>query len=220
MKKRLIIIGAGYHGKEVAAYCRDMQNEIELLGFIDEKKARGTHTGSEILGSWDALKKLAAKSSDLYYLTATGDNRMRASFVKKVEALGLKNLKPFTLKHVCSHTGPQIEIGEGTCLAPGTIVTCDSRIGRHCILNVKVSVSHDCEIGDYVNLNPGATICGNVKIGEGSYIGAAATVIDKVKIGRWAVIGAGAVVIEDLPDAVTAAGVPARIIRRLTVPVR
>src|SRR5436853_318582 len=81
--------------------------------------------------------------------------------------------------------GSDVEIGEGTCLAPGVIVTTRTTIGRHCILNIHSSVSHDCVFDDYVNINPGATVCGNVCIGEGSYIGAGATIKDKVSIGEW-----------------------------------
>jgi len=39
-------------------------------------------------------------------------------------------------------------------------------------------------------------------------------VIQGRTVGAWSVIGAGAVVIRDLPDGVTAVGVPAEIIKR------
>ena len=69
-------------------------------------------------------------------------------------------------------------------------------------------------IGNFVNINPGATICGQVSIGDGAYIGAGAVVKDKIRIGRGAIVGAGAVVVRDLPDGVTAVGVPARVIKQ------
>ena len=74
---------------------------------------------------------------------------------------------PWSLLHPSAQIGDDVAIGPGTLLAPNTIVTTRVRIGRHCILNVKVSVSHDTEVGDFVNLNPGVTVCGKCRIGIG-----------------------------------------------------
>lgn len=214
----LVIIGAGWHGKEVYSYIQDLQaqSKISFHGFIDEYKSSGPWGPTKILGDLQALAALARQHPDsgFHYITATGDNRIRQQLVHKVEGLRLENVVPWTLRHPQTQIGCDVEIGEGTCLAPGVIITTYVRIGRHCILNVKVSISHDCEIVDFVNLNPGATICGNVRIGEGCYIGAGATIIDNVTIGEWTTIGAGAVVIDDIPSRVTAVGVPARVIKR------
>jgi acetyltransferase-like isoleucine patch superfamily enzyme len=38
-----------------------------------------------------------------------------------------------------------------------------------------------------------------------------------VRVGRYSLIGAGAVVVRDIPDRVVAYGVPARVIRAITV---
>ena len=53
-----------------------------------------------------------------------------------------------------------------------------------------------------------------VRIGEGTWIGSSAVVM--ADVGRRCVVGAGAVVTRPIPDAVIAAGVPARVIRRRT----
>jgi acetyltransferase-like isoleucine patch superfamily enzyme len=46
-----------------------------------------------------------------------------------------------------------------------------------------------------------------------AFLGIGAKVIPGVKIGAGTTVGAGAVVIEDLPENVTAVGVPARVIK-------
>jgi acetyltransferase-like isoleucine patch superfamily enzyme len=51
-----------------------------------------------------------------------------------------------------------------------------------------------------------------IRVGAGVWIGAGATVLDGVTIGDRAIIGAHAVVREAVPEAATAAGVPAKII--------
>ncbi len=214
----LIIVGAGGHGSELASYLKDFPRsaQVRLAGFVDEGKPKGSFAGGKILGNLQDLKVFLRRNGRrrFRYITAVGHNRTRQKLADAVEALGAGNLSAWTLRHPSSMVGQQVEIGEGTCLAPGTLVTTRGSIGKHCILNVQASVSHDAVIGDYCNINPGPVICGNVRLGRGCYLGAGATVIDKISIGEWTIIGAGAVVVEDLPARVTAVGVPARIIKR------
>jgi acetyltransferase EpsM len=208
----LIIIGAGGHGAEVAEYARDM--ELPLTGAFDDAKQRGPWHLTELLGGIADLPAFCAAYDEVRYITAFGSNVTRRQVVRRLTALNLPNLRPFLLQHASAWTGASSHIGFGTLLAPNTLVTTRTQIGDHCILNVKASVSHDCVVGQYTNLNPGATLCGDVHVGEGCYIGAGATVIEKRRIGAWTVVGAGAVVTTDLPDGVTAVGVPARVVKR------
>lgn len=217
----LVIVGAGGHGSEVQAYVRALMergDRLHLVGFLDQGKPVGAWGATEILGDFPALESLMGAHPEIEfgYITAVGNNLLRAKLAKQAEGLAAEGLKALTVQHPLAWVGQEVEIGEGTCLAPGSIVTTRTHIGRHCILNVKATVSHDCEIGDFVNLNPGATICGGVQIGADSYIGAGATVINNIAIGEGVIVGAGAVVVEDIPARVTAVGVPARIIKRHT----
>jgi acetyltransferase-like isoleucine patch superfamily enzyme len=55
-----------------------------------------------------------------------------------------------------------------------------------------------------------------VRIGAGSWIGSNAVVM--ADVGKNTIVGAGAVVTRPLPDRVVAAGVPARVVKRLDEP--
>lgn len=59
------------------------------------------------------------------------------------------------------------------------------------------------------------TLVAPVKVGARAWIGAKAVICPGVTIGENAVVGAGAVVVRDVPPNAVAAGVPARVIRRL-----
>lgn len=219
----LIVLAAGGHASEIRSYVREMTatgQGIDLVGFVDEAKPKGPWLGSRILGGFDDLREmlLAHASTCFRYITAVGSNDTRRTLVERVEKLGLANLEPWTLVHPEARLGRDVTIGEGTCLAPGSIITTRVTVGRHCILNIKSSVSHDCQVGDFSNINPNATLCGDVRIGNGCYIGAGATVIEKISIGAQSIIGAGAVVIADIPANCTAVGVPARVIKRHAPP--
>ena len=81
-------------------------------------------------------------------------------------------------------------------------------------------INPNCSIGEGTYIQHGVTIGSrddikNVKapeIGKGCYIGAHAVLIGDIKIGDNVKIGAGAVVTKDMPNNVTAVGVPAHII--------
>ena len=80
----------------------------------------------------------------------------------------------------------------------------------------------DATIGENVNIGAGTITCnydGKRKnattIHEGAFIGSDTMLVAPVTIGVGARTGAGAVVTKDVPDHMLAAGVPARVIRKL-----
>tara|TARA_Y100000034_G_C6905707_1_gene420172 strand:+ start:1419 stop:1928 length:510 start_codon:yes stop_codon:yes gene_type:complete len=103
------------------------------------------------------------------------------------------------------------EIGKGTVIGAGNILTVDVKIGEFCSLNLNCTVGHDSILEDFVGLAPNCNISGNVHIGKATYIGTGAKVIQGINIGRGCVIGAGSVVIRDIPDFSVAVGVPTEI---------
>jgi hypothetical protein len=212
----IVVIGAGGHGREVHAYLRELTQAgapVAFAGFVDERQLQ-TPGPPAVLGDFQALRAWcrARPRRGLGYITAVGDNRVRARFAGQVATLGIDALRPWTLLHPRAHVGPEVELGEGTCVAPGATLTTHVRVGRHSIINVHASISHDAVLDDFVNVNPGAVVCGAVRLGEGCYVGAGATVIQNVSVGAWSIVGAGAVVVRDVPPGVTVVGVPARVV--------
>jgi len=220
-KTPIVILGAGGHGSDVYSYLKfslEQGADLAFLGFIDDHKPAGKFRDTKILGKIEDLSALASKHKQLRYITAIGDNALRREWVARVNSLELKNVKPFSLIDARASIGHGVEIGEGTLIAPGCVLTTNIRIGSHCIVNVNSSISHDSVVDDYSNINPGAIIAGGSIIGKGCFIGAGAAVIDKITVGEWSILGAGTVAIQNLPPFVTAVGVPARIIGKREEP--
>ena len=83
------------------------------------------------------------------------------------------------------------------------------------ILHSDVKMGINCSIGPGVLIGTrGQGSKGVPCIGDNVYIGVGARILGGIKIGNNACIGANAVVIRDVPDVVTAVGIPARIVRK------
>lgn len=106
-----------------------------------------------------------------------------------------------------------MEIGEGTIICAGTIITVDIKIGNHVIINLDCTLGHDDVIEDYVTIYPSVNVSGNVTIGESTELGTGMQVIQGKKIAAETVIGAGAVVVKDIEEKGTWVGSPAKKIK-------
>lgn len=213
MAKPIVIVGAGGHGREVAEiviHAHRLGSGPPLVGFLDQAATdlRGGPGGVEILGdmSW-----LVPRTEEVEVVIAIGDNRIRKRVVGECLALGVgfaRALSPL------AHFSPGSSLGVGAMVFPGVVVSLNTRIGDHVILGTHCGVSHDSVVGDFGFLCPGARITGGVTLGEGVMLGANSCVIPGKTVGDWTVVGAGGVVNRDLPDGVTAVGVPARRLPR------
>lgn len=211
--KRVVIIGAGGHGREVADILRQQARaarEIEPLGFVDENcDLRGRIVdGLPVLGDWSWFE--AVDRADIAVICAVGSPENCRRLVEHAGGLGLSFASAIS-PH--AQISPFSRLGEGVTVFPNVIINTGAFVDSHCILNAAVVVSHDARVGRYSNINPGAQLAGDVTIGDGCYIGMGANVIQGRTIGAWSVVGAGAVVTRDLPAGATAVGVPARVIK-------
>lgn len=207
MSDRLVIVGAGGHGREALAVAREVNrltdrwHEIAFAddGCVDPDLLE--RVDAELIGDVETLCRLGEE-----HVLAVGDPATR----RRLDATIAGDAPATTLISLSAWVGNDVVVDDGAMIFPGAICTTNVRIGRHSHVNCGAVVSHDCRIGDYVSLSPGTRLNGNVVVGDGAFIGTGAIVLPGRRVGQGAVVGAGAVVTDDVEPSTTVVGVPAR----------
>ena len=218
--KRIVIFGAGGHGREVLQLLRDINAASpdappwHVAGFIADAGMQSALTIHD-LPMLGGLEWLTA-NDDVDIVVAIGAPRARRAVVQRIEqSCGARFA---SLSHPRSCIGQGVEMGPGTIIFAGCVLTTDIVLGRHVHLNACCNVSHDSRLGDFTTFGPGVHTGGGVSLHEGAEMGTAGAAIPRVQIGAWSMVGAGALVTRDLPPCVLAMGVPARVVKSLPAP--
>ena len=211
---RLVVIGAGGHGRVVADALQRLGRAAEAVILDADVALHGTSMlGIPIRGSDDLLPQLRIEGFS-EFVVAIGGLRAFSLRRKLFAAARLAGLQGWILRHPACVIAESAKIGEGGQVLAGAIVNACASIGENCILNTGSIVEHDCRLGADVHVAPRACLCGGVEVGDQVHIGAGAIICENLKIGPRSIVGAGAVVIRDVPPDTVVAGVPAKAIRR------
>jgi len=103
-----------------------------------------------------------------------------------------------------------IEIGEGSIVCAGSILTTNIKIGKHTHLNLQTTIGHDCIIGDFFTTAPGAKVSGNCDIGNCVYLGTNSSIREKISICDNVTIGLNSGVLKNIEEKGTYVGCPVK----------
>lgn len=208
--KRLVIIGVGGFGREVA-WLIERINKVkptwELIGFVDDNvKLHGSIiNGYPVLGYCNWLKD---QKEDIYAVCCIGTSKLREKIIQKLGCV-----KFATVIDPSVFMSDRVTLGEGCIICAGTIITVDIIIGSHVIINLDCTIGHDAVLNDFVTLYPNVNISGNSILEKCVEMGTGSLIIQGLKIGEGTIVGAGAAVVKELPSECTAVGTPARPIK-------
>lgn len=151
--KKLLIIGAGGHGRVV-------QEIAETLGyecaFLDDHNP-------EAIGRVNDLDSVMDDFDECF--VAIGDNEKRKQISKRVKNSAI-------LIHPSAIVSDSVKVGTGTVICAGAIVNTRAIIGNCCIISIGVLVDHDSVVADFSHLNTGAICmagsyaCGKIDAGS------------------------------------------------------
>lgn len=207
--KKIYIVGAGGFAREVAWLIEDINEKNptwEIMGFIDENEDNiGKElNGYKVLGNLEYLNK--QEKAHVVIAIGTGEIREKISN-------NIKNHEFPILVHPSVIISKFVNIGEGTIICAGSIVTTNIDIENHVIINLDCTVGHDVYLRNYTTILPSVNISGNVIIGEKTMVGTGSAIIQGLNIGDNTIIGAGTVVVRNIPSNCVAVGNPAKPIR-------
>jgi sugar O-acyltransferase (sialic acid O-acetyltransferase NeuD family) len=209
----LVIAGVGGMAREARQIVDDINSDGErwnILGFLDDDPNREGTSVHEmaVLGGRGWL----TSRSKVTVVLGIGKSSYRRAFDRWIAANGGNEIA--TLIHPSAAVGARIEIGAGSIICQGVVITTDARVGRCVIANVSSTLAHDDLVADYVTIAPGAHIAGAVHLEAGADLGIGCTVNQGLTVGRWSIVGAGAAVVQDVLPNSTVVGVPAREIKQ------
>ena len=196
-EKKIGIIGAGGFGKEVLCCLMDSiadthQNIAEIACFFVNDEHFETN---EVLGI-PVIPLSHFVASKYAVVIAVGDPHSRKKIVESLP----KETSFATIIHPKAILSQWVEIGEGSIITAGSILTCDIKIGKHAHINLLTTIGHDCVMGDYFTTAPAANISGHCHFEDCVYLGTNASVRQGVHICSDVTIGMGGVVLKSITE--------------------
>lgn len=202
MSESVVIFGTGGFAREVACVLHDLGRGGQLAAFHEPDEV---YQARELLGApvqpqsaFDPVRHRA--------VIGIGNPSVREKVVGELPPETVFD----TLVHPSVVISQWVEVGEGSVLCAGSVLTCQITIGKHCHINLNTTVGHDCTFGDFCTVAPGTNISGNCLFGKRVDVGTQAAFRQNLRICDDAVIGMGAVIVKDIVEPGTYVGVPAK----------
>lgn len=205
--RRLVIVGAGGHGKVVADTAMQMR-QWDSIEFVDL-----LYPELERIGPWNVVAKNLEeldRNELTNFIIAVGDNKLRLSLHNSALVLGFE---PTTIIHPSAYVSPYVSIGAGSVIFAHAVVHIGADLGACSIINTASTIDHDCVLGKSVHVSPGAHLAGEVSVGDFSWVGIGAVVKQQINIGNSVTVGAGASVVSNIDDHLVIIGVPAKPVK-------
>lgn len=145
----------------------------------------------------DEFLALADRTQYQYMVMFTLDEKLRKEIIDIIEN---DQLECFTAIHdsviVCGN--PREMVGHGTFICAFSSVLINSKVGKHCIIELYCLISHYSEVGDNVIMSPGVMIAGRTKIGSDCLFNFKSSVLNSLTICDGVEIGALSHVTKDI----------------------
>jgi len=184
--KRLLIVGAGGHGRSVAEAVA-LRGEFVVAGFLDDAFPElGKVWSSPVLGKVADLASFRDIAE--YAFVAIGNNLLRQRVVGQLRDSGFRLA---TVIHPRAMVSPTASVGEGAAVMAGAIVGTEAVLGQGAIVNCGAVVDHHCRVGDFGHLGVKAAMAGGSVLGAGAWMQAGSALGYGVEISAGQILVPG-----------------------------
>jgi len=183
---RLLVVGAGGHGRSVAEAVL-AGGTYEVAGFVDDAAPGIVQVGGyPVLGTTDDVSAYRAQAE--VAIVAMGNNVLREALCNKLLAAGFELA---TVVHPRAIVSPSAVVGPGSAIMAGAVLGSESRLGLGVIVNCGAVVDHDAQVLDYGHLGVNASMSGGSVLGRSAWMQAGSALSYGVKVGVGVVLQAG-----------------------------
>lgn len=163
--KRLLIVGAGGHGRSVAEAVL-VAGQYKLVGFVDDAAP-----DLRQVWEWPVFGSTAYLTSYRQHADAAivciGNNRLREELHNRLCAAGFDMA---TVVHPSANVSARAVIGVGSAVLAGAIVGTEAELGAGVIVNAAAVVDHHCRVEDFGHLGVSAAMAGGSVLGRGAWM--------------------------------------------------
>lgn len=184
--KRLLIVGAGGHGRSVAEAVL-AGGVFQLMGFLDDAVAQ-----TRQVWQWPVF----ASTAELIHcrqhaeaaIVAIGNNGLREALQGRLRAAGFEIA---TVVHPQAMVSPRASLGAGCAVMAGAIVGTEARLGQGVIVNSGAVVDHHCQVDSFAHLSVRAAMAGGTVLGRAAWMQAGSVLGYGVRVAPGIVLEPG-----------------------------
>lgn len=164
-KFRLLVVGAGGHGRSVVE-AAELSGQFVVVGFLDDSLPAGeTVLGLPVLGPAASMAQHLATADQA--IVAIANNTVREKLLQQLAAAGFKWA---TVVHPRAIVSPSAVLGAGSAVMAGAIVGTEARLGVSSIVNCGAVVDHHATVEDFGHLGVNASMAGGTVLGRGAWM--------------------------------------------------
>lgn len=183
MNNKLLIVGAGGHGRSVAEAVM-AADRFQLVGFVDDAQPDLESVwGKPVFGTTADLHRYRAFAQ--FAIVAIGNNTLREALTNKLKEAGFELA---TIIHPCAIVSPRAVIGAGSTIMAGAIIGTEAILGRGVLVNCGAVVDHHAHVDDFGHLSVHACMAGEARLGHGAWLQAGVALGYGVNVGPRTVL--------------------------------
>ena len=196
---RIVIVGAGGFGREVASWYLDSYGYEQNIVFLDDTKTGVIAIGPHQFRVVSDLDTYVRNSHDKV-LMGVASPYAKQDIANK---FGQKNIQFSTFIHKSVIRSLGADIGEGSIICPNSVLSDNVKLGKLTTVNLCCTIGHDSSIGDYTTLSSHVDITGRCQIGKFVFWGSGSRIIPNKYISDGCKIGAGSLIMHNIPEGKT-----------------
>ena len=208
-RKKIVIVGAGGFGREIASWYLDSELYNKKIVFVDKIKKGEIKIGDYRFPIISNIDEIDHDSMEKVFM-GVADPESKKNISQEYKQ---KNIKFSSFVHKSVIVAPGTKISEGTIICPYSVLSNNVYLGKFITVNLCCTIGHDAYLDDFNTLSSHVDITGGCKIGKMVFWGSGSRIIPNISVADRSKIGAGAIVMNKITTAKTIYCMPSKTLK-------